>query len=210
MNYIDHLMSHNEKTVVVTHQHWMVLISSVLVNLALSALIAAVAYIVTTVLLYPFGYLTALLILVPLARLVHEYLKWSNQEYIITNRRVIQVEGIVNKNVTDSSLEKVNDVKMSQSFLGRLLDYGDVEILTASELGANLFKRIMSPVKFKTAMLDEKAALESGASVERPASGEPAEVDVPTMITALDQLRKQGLITEEEFQQKKAQLLAKM
>ena len=37
---------------------------------------------------------------------------------------------------------KVNDVKMEQSFLGRLLGYGDIEILTASELGVNLFRRI--------------------------------------------------------------------
>jgi uncharacterized membrane protein YdbT with pleckstrin-like domain len=43
-------------------------------------------------------------------------MKWKNHQYIITNRRVIQINGIVNKNVTDSSLEKVNDVHMTQSF----------------------------------------------------------------------------------------------
>src|SRR3970040_80145 len=58
---------------------------------------------------------------------------WWNRQYVITSRRVIQVSGTFNKRVTDSSLEKVNDVKMVQSFFGRLFDFGDLELLTASE-----------------------------------------------------------------------------
>ena len=69
------------------------------------------------------------------------------------------MDGTVNKNVIDSSLEKVNDVRLTQSVLGRMLNYGDVEILTASELGTNLFQRIGSPIQFKTAMLNEKDKL---------------------------------------------------
>ncbi len=52
----------------------------------------------------------------------------------------MQISGIFNKSVIDSSLEKVNDIKMDQSALGRMFGYGDIEILTASELGVNLFK----------------------------------------------------------------------
>jgi hypothetical protein len=40
----------------------------------------------------------------------------------------------------------VNDVKLSQSFWGRLFDYGDIEILTASEVGANVFRSIGDPI----------------------------------------------------------------
>ena len=160
----------------------------------------------TAALLYsPFAALGYILLIFPIGSMVLDILKWSNRMYIVSNRRVIQVNGIINKNVIDSSLEKVNDVKMTQSFFGRIFDYGDVEILTASELGVNLFRRIVDPVHFKTAMLNAKEGIgfhENG--VNRPAQ----PLDVPTLIAKLDDLRKQGILTYEEFQEKKTKLLA--
>jgi len=140
--------------------------------------------------------------------MIHDVLIYTHHEYIVTNRRVIQLSGILNKQVIDSSLEKVNDVKMAQSALGRVFNYGDVEILTASELGVNLFRRIENPVQFKTAMLNAKARLESGEHWDAPA---PAASDnVPALLAQLATLRQQGVLTDEEFQQKKAQLLTKI
>jgi uncharacterized membrane protein YdbT with pleckstrin-like domain len=155
---------------------------------------------------FPLAAVGYLLVFVPLLSMLHDILVWDNHQYIVTNRRVIQISGIFNKSVVDSSLEKVNDVKMVQSFLGRLFDYGDVEILTASELGVNLFKRIGDPVKFKTAMLNAKEKLGyEGMSGHGQHTG-----DIPAQIAELAELRKQGIVTEAEFQRKKTELLAKM
>lgn len=116
----------------------------------------------------------------------------------------MQVAGVFNKSVTDSSLEKVNDVKMVQSAMGRVFEYGDIQILTASELGVNLFKRIGEPVIFKTVMLNAKEKLDFGVSDKlRPA-------DIPTLIEKLNQLRQQGILTDAEFQEKKEALLTKL
>jgi uncharacterized membrane protein YdbT with pleckstrin-like domain len=125
----------------------------------------------------------------------------------VTNRRVIQISGVFNKDVVDSSLEKVNDVKMSQSFFGRMFGYGDIEILTASELGVNLFHEIADPIDFKTAMLNAKERMgfeEMGMEMHH------TNADIPSMIEKLDILRRRGILSEAEFQQKKAELLAKM
>jgi uncharacterized membrane protein YdbT with pleckstrin-like domain len=127
---------------------------------------------------------------------------------VVTNRRLIQVFGVFNKNVTDSSLEKVNDVKMDQSFFGRIFGYGDIEILTASELGVNRFTMIGNPVRFKTAMLNAKVQLESGA-LDR-GQLQPKQPDIPTMIAQLAALREKGIVSEEEFQKKKADLLSRL
>jgi uncharacterized membrane protein YdbT with pleckstrin-like domain len=144
------------------------------------------------------------LLLIPIVSMIHDVLVYIHHEYIVTNRRVIQISGILNKRVIDSSLEKVNDVKMAQSAFGRIFNFGDVEILTASELGVNLFRRIENPVQFKTAMLNAKARLESGENWDALA---PAASDnVPTLLAQLATLRQQGVLTDEEFQQKKAQL----
>lgn len=108
----------------------------------------------------------------------------------------------------DSSLEKVNDVVLRQSFWGRVLDFGDIEILTASEIGVNKLHNLARPVKFKTEMLTQKEHMGMDEHFVAPPGIQRG--DVPTLIAELDALRKQGVLTEEEFQQKKAQLLAKM
>jgi uncharacterized membrane protein YdbT with pleckstrin-like domain len=119
---------------------------------------------------------------------------------VVTNRRVIQIIGVFNKNVTDSSLEKVNDVKMVQSFWGRLFGYGDIEILTASEMGVNRFTQIGRPIRFKTAMLDAKGRLDSG---QASAGGER---DTAALLAQLEALHKAGILTDAEFEKKKAAL----
>ena len=82
----------------------------------------------------------------------------GNQMHVITDRRVIQMRGVLNKEVSDSILDKLNDVKTDQSFLGRMFGYGDIEILTASDQGVNMLSMINDPLGFKRAMLNAKEA----------------------------------------------------
>jgi len=202
--YIENMLGENERIILVTRQHGFVLFSSIIAEIVV-ALIVLVA-IFALMFANPVAAFGFLLILIPLAIMTRDILAWTNRQYIVTNRRVIQISGIFNKDVFDSSLEKVNDVKMTQSFFGRLFDYGDVEIMTASETGDNLFKRIGDPVKFKTAMLNAKEKLGyegTGSHAQRADS-------IPTQIAELDELRKQGILTDEEFKSKKKELLAKM
>ena len=203
-NYVQSMLGENERVILVTRQHWFVLFSTILAEILVTLLV--IGGIVATAMYNPLAAFGFLLVLIPLAIMLRDILAWSNHQYIVTNRRVIQISGIFNKAVVDSSLEKVNDVKMTQSFLGRLFDYGDVEILTASEIGVNLFKHIGDPVKFKTAMLNakEKMGFEGTAIHAQSAN------DVPSLIAKLDELRKKGIVTDAEFQAKKAELLKKM
>src|SRR6478752_5783444 len=83
-------------------------------------------------------------------------LRYINQEYVLTNRRVIQVEGVLNRNSTDSSLEKINDAVLTQSVFGRMFDFGDLTVLTASESGIETMRMIRSPIVYKKKMLDAK------------------------------------------------------
>jgi len=203
-NYLEGMLGQNERIVLETRQHWFVLFSNILLEIILTLLLIAGVIAATTVL--PLAAIGFVLVLVPLGGMLRDILIWYNREYIVTNRRVIQISGVFSKNVVDSSLEKVNDVKMSQSFFGRVFDYGDIEILTASETGDNLFKRIGDPIKFKTAMLNAKEKL----GFDDVGVQEKSAEDVPTLIARLDDLRKKGILSEEEFQKKKAELLAKM
>lgn len=203
--YLEELLGENEKILLETHQHWFVLFGKIFLEIILIVIIIGGS--LAAYPFYPMAIYGLILVLVPLIGMMNDILVWRNKAYIVTTHRVIQTAGVFSKDVVDSSLEKVNDVKLSQSFFGRLFGFGDIEILTASELGANLFHEINDPVGFKTAMLNAKERL--GFDHEAGVEGHVAS-DIPSLIARLDDLRKKGIISEGEFQQKKAELLAKM
>lgn len=212
MTYVERLLGQSESLILIARESWVVLVREAIIDLILTIIIVGVTLVALGLpqIPSPLGSVVALLIIIPILRFGWQFLKWRNREYIVTNRRVIQIHGTINKEVIDSSLEKVNDVRMSQSALGRILDYGDVEILTASELGSNLFRMIGSPIHFKTAMLNAKEKLgfteiPTGGSPSMPHASDPA-----TMLASLNTMKTQGLITEEEYQKKKAELLSRM
>ena len=228
MGYIQNLLGRNERIAFLTRQHWIVLLRSLLANAFLFAVI--VAFVIALGLLLPLAapltLVPLVLLFIPLIAFVVRLLNWWNEQYIITNRRVIQTEGLLNKHVIDSSLEKVNDVDLNQSVVGRLLGYGTVQIITGSDIGVNKFHRISNPVRFKRAMLNAKEQLQVKAEFgpeepshpeappddagdtapEPPVSGD----DIPEVIAELAELHEKGVITEEEFQAKKTELLDRL
>jgi len=180
------------------------------VNLLPAAILGG-AVLILSALVFPPLLFALVLLLLPVVRFVVVLVKWWNEQYMITNRRVIQTEGMINKHVVDSSLDKVNDVVLTQSVWGRLLNYGDLEILTASEIGVNRLQRMSDPVGFKTAMMDQRAGVAIPEGAEDAGAAHPlTAADVPQIIAQLEELRKQGIITQAEFEQKKQALLEKI
>ncbi len=206
-DYVEEMLGENEQILLRARKHWSVLFGNIVLEIVLIIALFVISFVLAPLVAFPTVPLGLVLVLVPLIGMVRDFLLWSNRQYIVTNRRVIQTAGVFSKDVVDSSLEKVNDVKLSQSFWGRLLDYGDIEILTASEIGANMFRSIGGPIEFKTVMLNAKERLGFGDEI----ATQPAVMaDIPAMIARLDDLRIKGLISDAEFQQKKTELLAKM
>jgi hypothetical protein len=215
--YLKNLLGENEQVLFVTHQHWLVLLGEIISEcLLMVAVIVGVSLIWALWLPNPLVPLAYLLLIIPLVSLLRDVLTWSNRKFVVTNRRVIQLSGIFSKHVTDSSLEKVNDVKMSQSFPGRMFNYGDIEIMTASELGVNKLAHIARPIQYKTTMINAKEKLERIQFEPAPLRPAPVAPAVPRplsqadLLSQLDVLRQHNVLTEEEFQRKKAELLKKV
>jgi uncharacterized membrane protein YdbT with pleckstrin-like domain len=159
------------------------------------------------------GFIAVVVAVAPLAEIVRIFLDWINERYIITNRRVMEVKGIINKNVRDSALEKVNDVELNQSIIGRILGYGTVQIITGSDIGVNNFHRISNPVRFKREMLNAKEQIHPSKAAGSPQiviSDEPSDAEVLDLIAELNEMRQNGILTEEEFQAKKTELLKRL
>jgi uncharacterized membrane protein YdbT with pleckstrin-like domain len=142
------------------------------------------------------------------------YFTWKAQEYVITNRRVLKVEGLFDKKSGDSSLDKINDAVLKQGILARLLHYGDLEILTANEEAIDRYQMLAHVVDFKKAMLNAKNMLEDGyrgsaatpAAAPRTSSGD----DATATLARLAELRDKGAISPAEYEAKKAELLGRI
>ena len=164
MSYADGLMSTGERILHRNKQHPFIFIWGA--RYTILALVIAVVLFVVGGALGPegisgtlrqlIGWITLILFVGGIAVAIWTALRYVNQEYVLTNRRVIQVEGVLNRTATDSSLEKINDALLSQSVFGRMFDFGDLTVLTASESGIDPMKMIRGPITFKTRMLDAK------------------------------------------------------
>ncbi|MEO6206928.1 MAG: PH domain-containing protein [Candidatus Limnocylindrales bacterium] len=164
MSYADGLLSTGERVMHREKQHWFVFVWGA--KWAVLALLLGLVVLVLSQGLSadqrsgPLGTFlnvaVAVLVVGGLAVLGWHILRYLNQEYVLTNRRVVQVAGVLNKTSTDSSLEKINDARLSQSVFGRIFGFGDLDILTAAETGVERFRMIRNPIGFKKAMLDAK------------------------------------------------------
>ena len=202
--YVNEMMGNNETILLRSRRHWFAFIRMAVLELFLILgiiVIASLASIANPLMAWSF-----LLLIIPLVTFTKDLLVHLNHIYVITNRRVIQFSGVLNKNVIDSSIEKVNDIRLEQSFFGRLFGYGDIEILTANEIAENKFKMIAGPMLFKTTLLNAREMVGVDGENDTIKVGR----SIPQMIKELDALRQQNIITQAEFDQKKAELLQKL
>lgn len=213
MSYLRGLLGADEEIVFATRQHWFIPFAHVLTEVVLIGLLIAAGIVVPIAFqqipaeLVYFGAL-ALGIIVSFSALA-DVLRWRNEQYIITDRRVIQIQGVVNKNVLDSSLEKINDVELEQSWLGRIFGYGDLQILTANEEAINRMRAIRSPIEFKRAMQDARARYD-GYLDRGPVQAYDNPRDVRAVLEQLAALRDRGILSPAEFEAKKRELLARI
>ena len=215
MSYIDRLMSEDEHQLFNTRHHWILLVGSgwpYLLLLVIGIVLEVFVNVSAESLRDQFGLsaeqfaiglaaIGLIFIVFPIIALAVIFLHRHFDQVIVTNYRVLHVSGIFSKRVMDSSLEKVNDILLIQSFIGRMLDYGTIQILTASEIGVNELPWIQRPFAFKRAMLEAKQDLEGGNTFRS---------SIPELIAQLAELRDRGAISEAEFETEKSQLLHKL
>lgn len=153
--YLSKLLIKNEKVLFQTRQHWLNLALQILPEILSAIAITILVWIIRTNWMFsPNVRWVYLLNLIPLASLIRDVARWRFHQYIITTHRIIHLSGVIAKHVTDSSLDKVNDVNLEQNVWGRIFNFGNLEILTASELGMERYVNVASPLEFKKALLE--------------------------------------------------------
>src|SRR5436190_15092951 len=93
--------------------------------------------------------LVLLLFAAALGLLVRAWWERFTTEYAVTDRRVIYKRGLIWRRTMEMNMDKVTSVDVKQSILGRLLNYGTVEV-HAPGADPEPIRSIASPLDFRT------------------------------------------------------------
>jgi uncharacterized membrane protein YdbT with pleckstrin-like domain len=203
------LLNDDEELVLDLHPHWWFLIEP------LAALVAAVAlggYVLSrgdppAALEFASG----ILVLVTLLWFGLRYAQWVTTHFVVTSDRLIYRHGVLAKHGIEIPLERVNTVFFSQSIFERMLGSGDLVIESAGEQGRQAFSDVRKPSAVQNEIYRQMEANEN-RKFDRigQGHGEGGGPSIPEQIDQLDDLRRRGVLTEQEFQAKKADLLKRM
>jgi len=75
------------------------------------------------------------LLAIAIWRVILPFARWITTQYVFTTRRIIIRRGLLTKQGRDMPLAKVNNVSFNVSIVGRILNYGTLEIESASDDG---------------------------------------------------------------------------
>lgn len=216
-----------EAIVVDTRPHWWYLAAP---TSTLSAVIAG--GIAATVSNTPpvIEWLVVAALMLSAAWLAVRYVRWSTTRLMVTTSRVLERRGLLVRTSREIPIAAISNIAYRQSFFDRLIGAGDIVIESAGRDSGEIFPDLPHPEIIQNQVFTEITRWRSAGwpnqppAIGTPAGGSsrdgqppigrgPAASDgagIPAQIDQLDQLRRRGVITEAEFQAKKAQLLERM
>ena len=170
------------------------------------------------------------LLLVAIAWILYNVAEFLSAHFGVTNMRVLRYEGLLRRRSSETLLPMLTDVRLDEPALGRMLGFGNLQILTASgAAGEDRFMTVAKANELRTAIQEQKAASITGGSAAaavaigtapRPVAATPAASAAPAAapaasetaaaLAALDSLKTQGLITDEEYQAKRSEILGRI
>ena len=228
------LLTGGERVVVEVRPHWSALGWAIP---AAAAAVAAVIAVIVVWPSAPVGVGEALLGLVGLSALWlgARLLRWSRTWLVITSARLIQRSGVLRRHGIEIRLTRVNEISYEQSLLGHVIGAGKLCIEVGGERGLMCFDHVRKPAAL-AGVLHEQIDAAGDAAAESSSSRAPdhtaprrrwrqrawGDDDTPPTGTVLpgggsgsltrrllelDDLRRRGLLTEDEFAEQKARLL---
>lgn len=141
-----------------------------------------------------------------LAWFVGRYLRWASTSFVVTSDRLIHRSGVLAKRGMEIPLERVNTVFSHQSFFERLLRCGDLVIESGGERGQQHFADIPDPAGVQSEVYRQI----EGNQARMAAGRTPFALSIPEQLDRLDELRQRGVVTQAEFDAKKAALLERL
>lgn len=217
MAFDERLLNANEEILLDLRPHWWFVTPQVLLVVG-AMIVAGIAAGLGAPQLVLLGF--AAVIVLAVINLAWRWANWNGVNFVITTDRLIFRSGVVSKRGIEIPLERINTVFYSQSVPERMVGSGDLSVESAGEGGQQHFANVRRPKLVQqeiyrameinkeqefTAMAQAHADMAQAQFV-----GDAPQLSIPQQIAELDQLRLRGVITENEFQTKKTELLDRM
>lgn len=162
-----------------------------------------------------------------------EYLTWSHTYFAISDRRIMTQTGIFSLMFVDTQIDRIQNVSVVQPFVERILGYGDVMFATAGEMGgidsdsesrkmrsggAIVWENIPKP--FEVRKVAESIIFHATRPqvqyVSQPYAGAPPapaplnSSEMSDRLAKLKEVRDKNLITEDEYQKKRQEIIGRL
>jgi uncharacterized membrane protein YdbT with pleckstrin-like domain len=206
-----------EKMMLHSHPHWFYFWKQVAAGAGLIGLLLLMWWLEDGWLGDAIGWITLVAFLVLLLDTLFELVKWQTTRFAITDQRVAYQSGVVRRRGVSIPLNRVNNVNFEQSAIARVLNNGTVTIESAGE-GDSVFENIPDPQTVRSLIFQQVEADEIAdsdrdaaalakamqAHIAAPPAGERSPQE---RLQQLEELHAQGLVSDEEFELKRRQIL---
>jgi uncharacterized membrane protein YdbT with pleckstrin-like domain len=159
MSYIENNLMEDEAMVHLTRLHPIVLLMPAMATSFLAGsftLVQDVPYL---------PWLVGLFLFAAIFKLVDRLVLFLSSEFGVTSKRVLGKTGFIRRNSLDIVLAKVEAIRLSQSILGRIFNYGDIEV-TGTGGTDEILRFIPAPLTFRRVVQEQLAIIEGGAPAE--------------------------------------------
>ena len=158
VGYIERHLLADERVVYKTRLHWVLYLKPLLLTLFGAALTLALAQVADPPWLWYAG------LAVAVAGALWWLVRWielRTSEFAVTTLRLIFKVGLIARYTTELMLGKVESISVTQSLLGRMLNYGDLTV-TGTGGVREVFSRVNDPVGFRNEV--QRSSAPRGAS----------------------------------------------
>lgn len=191
-----------EELVLDTHPHWWYLAGAVLtvVVVIAGAAAGAVEHAPSWA-----GWLSLVALALSLSWLLARYARWRSTRLVVTTRRLIERKGFFSRRGREIPLTALSDVSFHQTLFERVIGAGTVVIEAAGRDSRESFPDLPHPGSIHDEIYKQLDA--ARRAYQTQGASQPS---IPEQIDQLDQLRRRGVISDDEFQEKKSRLLDRL
>lgn len=150
MSYLKRTLLKDERVVYETHKHWIIFFLPLIFTIAGWILLSQSDLLILlgflSLLIAAFYWCTSMMLLL-------------TTEFAVTNRRVLIKTGFIRRQSWETLLSKIATLEVSQSLLGRILNYGTLSIQNTGGT-KDAFTMVTHPLLFRQKIQEEADATE--------------------------------------------------
>jgi uncharacterized membrane protein YdbT with pleckstrin-like domain len=197
-------LNDGEEVILDLRPHWFFLFGPAVALMAALALAVWVSQAIDSdFALFPALALAVVALLLFLAR----YAQWLTTDFVLTTDRLIYRKGVVSRQGREIPLERLNDVSYQQTLFQRMLGAGDLLVESGGERGQSQYGSFAHPQDIQNEI---HRAIEAAAARDADRMAGRRELSPLEQLEKLEELRQRGVISQAEFEVKKAKLLDRL